>query len=1611
MARRVIATAEVQVNADLSRAEAGLSGLTAAFRSYGRHAERAAQQAEAAFVGMGKRTTQTIRTGFQKMVAGNQELIDAMRRTDLQAAIMAESFQEAQNDLIQLAKSGDTAEERIRNAALAARLMLELTQDIAPSAAAVAAGFHKAEVRARAAAEAAELIAEQTRQAELRAEQLGNAFRDVGHDIDIAMAGGLEQVEDDILDTIRRLKGMGSEFRDVGIIGEQAMERIVAESNRADASVEDVTHAVMRLRGHLEQVEATGKEAFDKAAADARKLASSLDGATRSAGRLDNRMDGVNGVMRRTGGDVRGLIGLLGAAGLGYAFSEVTRFGLSMTQQLDKSKSAFIGLTGSVEGANRLLEKMVVFSRETPYNLGNVTEAAAQLLAVGDGFGVTADNVEQYLTSFGNAISITGGGQEQFTRLVRVFGQMSSTGKVLGQDMNQLAQNLPGYNVWEALAEGAGTSVEELRRLQNIGKLDELLTGDKAVRILVEGINTIPGAAGAMERRMNTLEGAIEKFKETAQLAVSRGLQPFSDTAQDLLGDPVILNAVEDMADAFGSLLSSGLEALGPEIDDLAVAVTNVLNALEAWAPVVAQAADALGDFLNFIAPVIEQVGKMTEALLNAGGGWGKLAAAAGAFLVGGPFGIAAGTVLAVSGAMDLLDAGNERAANSARILAAAINDVNVALAETERTNFSDAQQAQIAAAEDLLETYPDLAQAMVNFGLSTGDLQANLAALRDGTGETSAAFNAMVGSFKGETFWGGAFFTDADPAIGQLENYQEAFGLLTDAVEEETEDLSEILELAGVADLETQERRAAAALELARAQAKAYADQRAAAEEVTDVVVEATQEQIDADEERIDAMKEVLDEQRDLLEESVEAHREWEQGIDDAANSGIISYDELAAEADNSISGMAKMLNTNAADVTAWKGDIVTAALQLETVWGVPAAEAEGFMQLLGQQGLDSATALAPLVDGSEESLAELKGLFDAYQANLEAANISVTDEYGKMSDAPTTLAEKIASGTATVDEILLGLPLMVSDAGKDMETEAGKIDMSDEMEAAGVEAVNGLVASLDAGVDDVRAAMNRLVNATTRSYTQGLNISSPSRVMFDIGEFVVEGLVQGIQSMSDDTYAAGLFAARLLSGGIEDYFRDADDPQEEARKFAEDVAETIIDELIAEQEAVADAAEALAEAAADRLSEAWERVKGRFEVRDIAEAVAEAQAELADAKAELRSAESLAGAGGARAQAAAQRRVDKAERLLAAAQAADDKAERAAEETLTAFRRQTEDTVDALKASQTSELEAIQGRIDAATRNLDPVARAAAEAELEAAKERHAAEMTALERRREDEEDVLRLRLDNENKVRDEAIKAKQDELKAFEKGLADVVKSIAAAVENLPTLRADVGDARRGVQDSFFDQFEQMLDNIDTVDRDLLRSIGSKAGLTQREINDLIGAASASSAASQGAAAASGGVGDLLDILSSGLYTIGADGALGIAAGISSEARAIAEAMQYAVQVAVSSALAALEIGSPSKLTARLIGEPMMEGIAAGLSAAAPSLGYLMNGLLGNVVNAVSLPSTSQLDDGNQYSLQQRLSGPLVTMPGAIIQDATDADLVAQRVVVALAATGVS
>lgn len=1585
MARRVIATTEVQVAADVKQAEAGLEGLTESFRQIGNIAERAAQRAEVAFFNGAKGMAQ----GLQNVQLETFNLLGRMGQVNDAGAEMSRTFWGVYDSIRKAANEGATLEEQ-------AQMWLNLFRQSAGALGALENNLQDADVRAEAIADSMQEAEGAIRAAGYRAEQLERALRDVGQAIDVAMAGGLEQVEDDILDTIRRLKDMGGEFRDVGRIGEQAFNDIVVESNRADASVEDVTRAVMRLARQLEAVEAEELRRIER---DAQQAAAALNQTAVAANRADRSLDGMSNVVSRARSNVSSLVGVLGAAGLGYAAFSAAKAGLDMTRQLEKSEAMFLGLTGSVEGAADMLERMVMFARETPYNLASVSEASAQLLAIGDDFGVTTANVEDYLTTFGDAITMTGGSEDQFIRIVRVLGQMSATGKVLGQDMNQLAQNLPGFAVWETLAKGANTSEAELRRLQDLGQLDNLLTGNKAVEILIEGMKGIPGAAGAMERRMNTLGGAIEKFTETAQFAMVQGLQPFSETLQELLSDPVTLNSVEDLSYAFGDLLSKALQDVRPEIDDLAASGEELLLAFEDWTPVFAQVVDALGDFINFASPFVSAIGKMTETVLGFGNGLGKLALAAGLAATSNPFGIAAGVLLGVSAATDMLGRNAEDTANMIRLLAAAQEEANASMAIGEDVVLSESQRLAVQTAEQMLDLYPDLAGAMERYGVTVRELRESTIAYATGVGQVAPEVQRL---------WDEALTPSDDPfkwaditqLRDQLAEYEAALAGASDSVEESVQRGESALAIAGVAEEASLEQRRAAQEAHAEAVAKYW-------EEYGENYAREVDYWGDLNEEQAESVA-------DMLQEQADAYADWAADIDASTDGATVSLSGLAEETDNNVRSMIDSLNENSASVNAWKDNIALAGDAVAGKLGLTDEAAKEFLGGLGELGPESAPALQKMLDNFAAGGTELEEFYRAWEMSQAVASKSVVDGYDEISGAAPTLAQSLADGTATIDDVLATLPAAMEAAGLDMEATADLIDLSDNMGTVGDEAVTGLVNALGSATNlaRVRAATKTLADAVTTGTEVPLGVSSPSRVFFEIGEFVVEGLVDGIQSMDDEAYASAVQTASMLTGGIADHFKDAEDPQEEARNFAADVAETIIEELIAEQEAVADAAEALAEAAADRLAEAWDRVKDRFLNRDIAEGIAEAQAELSEARAELAAAESLAGAGGAAALSAAEGRVAAAEAALAAAEATDVAADLLADQVLKDFQRATEDTIAALQDQQAAEVDAIQARIDAATRNLDPVARAAAEAELAAAKERHETEMTALERRRDDEEEVLRRRLDNENDIREAAVKAKEDELDAFRDALDDIVDSIQDAIADLPDLRAAIGDSERDLQEAYFDQFEKLLENASAVDRNLLASIGASAGLTSVEVTDLINAAIAAESASAGAAAANLGVGQLLDLLSTGLFQIGADGALGIAAGLNSAAYEIAYALRESVQAAIDATLASLEISSPSGVTERLIGKPMAEGIAAGLMEAEGAVSSAMTGLLDNVVGGTRIPSASQLVGSDATSAQAMgmYRGPLVTMPNAVIQDATDADLVAQRVLVALAATGV-
>lgn len=324
---------------------------------------------------------------------------------------------------------------------------------------------------------------------------------------------------------------------------------------------------------------------------------------------------GLSGVSGKLSSAFSHASGAIASLGLGQLAKDAVNFGAEYRIQLDQASAAVTGLLKPEEDAGKLLRDMTEFAINTPFSLPGVQTTISQLLAVGRGFGVTGDNVLDFAETIGNVTAITGGTDDTMMRITRTLGQMSSTGKVLGQDMNQLAQNIPGFDVWDALATGTGKSKEELRKLQDEGKLDELLTGNEAVEMLIAGMQkmntqfeTNSGGISAMDAKMNTLGGSIEIFKDTMGVALAEGLKPFFDTFQTLLKNPAIQKGLTRLAEAFGKLAGKLIEELAPVLPDLVDSFILIVEALAPATPAIADMAKAISLALVAMAPLIEML-------------------------------------------------------------------------------------------------------------------------------------------------------------------------------------------------------------------------------------------------------------------------------------------------------------------------------------------------------------------------------------------------------------------------------------------------------------------------------------------------------------------------------------------------------------------------------------------------------------------------------------------------------------------------------------------------------------------------------------------------------------------------------------------------------------------------------------------------------------------------------------------------------------------------------------------------------------------------------------------------------------------------------------------
>jgi tape measure domain-containing protein len=214
---------------------------------------------------------------------------------------------------------------------------------------------------------------------------------------------------------------------------------------------------------------------------------------------------GVAGAVTGRGIGPGGLaLGIGGGIGLGALLTQ----GFERFSNLQRINKQFEALIGNQEQAAALLEQVKEFAKTTPFDLVGVADLAKGFLAI----GTASEDVIPRVRAIADAVALTGGGVPELERIQRAIGQVVATGRLQGDELNQLAENLPGLNIRQILADQlTGGNVQALVRMQEAGDL----SGQAFVDGLIAGLQGDPRLIGASDDLAKTLAGRTANLKES----------------------------------------------------------------------------------------------------------------------------------------------------------------------------------------------------------------------------------------------------------------------------------------------------------------------------------------------------------------------------------------------------------------------------------------------------------------------------------------------------------------------------------------------------------------------------------------------------------------------------------------------------------------------------------------------------------------------------------------------------------------------------------------------------------------------------------------------------------------------------------------------------------------------------------------------------------------------------------------------------------------------------------------------------------------------------------------------------------------------------------------
>lgn len=188
------------------------------------------------------------------------------------------------------------------------------------------------------------------------------------------------------------------------------------------------------------------------------------------------------------------------------AGKQVVQAGVSYNAQLEQYQTALTNMLGSSEEAQSILEEIKQDAARTPFDTAGLVKANELLIST----GVDAESSRKTILALGDAVSATGGGNDELSRMAQNLQQIKNAGEATAADIKQFAY--AGIDVYGLLADYTGKSTAEVQKMT--------VTYDLLTAALESAASEGGRYFGAMETQSETINGQWNTLKDNAtQLA------------------------------------------------------------------------------------------------------------------------------------------------------------------------------------------------------------------------------------------------------------------------------------------------------------------------------------------------------------------------------------------------------------------------------------------------------------------------------------------------------------------------------------------------------------------------------------------------------------------------------------------------------------------------------------------------------------------------------------------------------------------------------------------------------------------------------------------------------------------------------------------------------------------------------------------------------------------------------------------------------------------------------------------------------------------------------------------------------------------------------------